>query len=390
VKPATIRRKHINESFYSARGERIAALEAAGLKVIRLDVGSPDLPPAEHILAALQQSAASPHNHGYQEHLDSSRLKVAWADLYKNVFNLSLDPSSEILPLIGSKEGIFQLPLIWVDPGDVVLIPDPSYPTYTQGTQFAGGKPYYLPLLSERNFLPDLNSIPVEILRKARILWLNYPNNPTGAVAPIAFFHEAVAFAQQHGLLLCHDAAYHQVTFDGYRAPSILEIPGAKETAVEFNTLSKSYNMAGWRLGAVMGKPEVLKKLASLKSQSDSGHFRPIITAALAALKGDQGWLVERNRTYQERRDIALTKLRSMEFKVQATHASLYIWCPVPPGWTSSLEFTDAILENTGVSLTPGSVFGPSGEGWFRLSITASAADIDEGLDSIERWLACL
>jgi LL-diaminopimelate aminotransferase len=388
MKFATSQMKRLETNYYEAQAGRIANLEAAGRQVIRLDVGSPDLPPADHILSALYRSAASTNNHGYQAHSDSVRLKHAWSNLYHRVFGLSIDPEKEILQLIGSKEGIFHLPLACINPGDVVLIPDPGYPTYTHGTLFAGGEPYFLPLLHERNFLPDLTSIPVDILDRARILWLNYPNNPTGASASLEFFQEAVEFAAQHGLLLCHDAAYHLVTFDGYRAPSLLQIPGALERVVEFNTFSKSYNMAGWRVGAAIGNPEVLQSLGKLKSQMDSGHFRPVIEAAIEAVEGDQDWLLERNRVYQQRRDLAVRRLNKMGIPVAPPQASLYLWCPVPPGWKSSAEFTQSALEGAGVSLTPGTVFGAAGEGWFRISITASASVIEEALNRLERWLA--
>jgi LL-diaminopimelate aminotransferase len=390
MKSSAPRLTRLETNFYSALGARIATLEAAGRRVIRLDVGSPDLPPAEHILAALHSSAASPHTHGYQEHNDVLRLKDAWGSLYRNAFSLTLDPEKHILPLIGSKEGIFHLPLAWIEPGDVCLIPDPGYPTYTQGTLIAGGEPFFLPLLPERNFLPDLTIIPSGILNRARILWLNYPNNPTGATAPMEFFREAVELANRHGLLVCHDAAYHQVTFDGYRAPSILQIPGAIDTAVEFNTFSKSYNMAGWRLGAAVGNPAALQALGALKSQMDSGHFRPVIEAAIAAVEGDQDWLLERNLVYEQRRDLAASGLNNMGIPVQLPLASLYLWCPVPTGWASSFEFTQAALEGAGISLTPGTVFGAGGEGWFRISISVSSSEIEEALNKLERWLACL
>lgn len=386
MKSAAVRMNSIDSNFYAALGSRIAALESAGQRIIRLDVGSPDLPPAAHILSALHQSVASPHNHGYQSHQDFFRLKIAWASLYRNVYELELDPASQILPLIGSKEGIFHMPLAWINPGDVVLIPDPGYPTYAHGTLFAGGEPHYLPLIPERGFLPDLNSIPDNVLERVKILWLNYPNNPTGAVAPFKFLEEAVDFARRHGILLCHDAAYHQVTFSGFQAPSILQIPGALESAVEFNSLSKSYNMAGWRMGAAIGSATALKPLASLKSNLDSGHFRPAIEAAAAAMEGDQAWLVERNQVYRQRRDLALSGLNSIGICIPPPKASLYLWCPVPAGWPSSFEFTRAALETTGVSLTPGTVFGAAGEGWFRISLTAPLSEIEEAMDRLERW----
>ena len=272
-------------------GPKIAALRASGSDVIRLDEGSPDLPPAPPIIDALARSAASPQNHSYQSHKGIPLLQEAWAEMYQRVFGVGLNPESEVFPLLGSKEGIFHLLLALVEPGDCVLVPDPGYITYSRGTLFAGGEPYFMPLLPENGYFPDLNAIPDDVIRRAKLLWLNYPNNPTATMATVDFFAKALAFARTHDLLICHDAAYAQVTFDGMRALSILEVPGAKEIAVEFNTLSKSHNMAGWRVGVAVGNPLVLQALFTLKSNADSSHFRPIMDAAVEAMTGDQGWL---------------------------------------------------------------------------------------------------
>ena len=319
--------------FFATLGERIAALQQRGYDVIRLDIGSPDLPPAPHILEALAQAARQADAHGYQPHNGTAGLRRAWAEMYARLYQVQLDPQREVLPLLGSKEGIFHLPLAVIDPGDVVLVPNPGYVTYTQGARFAGGEPYDLPLLPERDFLPDLDSIPENILKRARLLWLNYPSNPTAATAPLEFFAEAVAFARQHDLLVCHDAAYSQVSFDGFQPPSLLQAPGAKEVAVEFNTLSKSHNMAGWRVGAAVGQPEVLRALYNLKTNADSGHFLPVLAAATAAMTGDQTWLQERNLVYQERRDRVMQALRELSWQAATPRASLYVWFHVPQGW---------------------------------------------------------
>jgi LL-diaminopimelate aminotransferase len=287
-----------------------------------------------------------------------------------------------VLPLLGSKEGIFHLPLAVIDPGDVVLVPNPGYGTYTQGARFAGGEPYDLPLLPERDFLPDLDSIPENILKRARLLWLNYPGNPTAATAPLEFFAEVVAFARQHDLLVCHDAAYSQVSFDGFHPPSLLQAPGAKEVAVEFNTLSKSHNMAGWRVGAAVGQPEVLRSLYNLKTNADSGHFLPVLAAATAAMTGDQTWLQERNLVYQERRDRVMQALRELGWQAATPRASLYVWFHVPQGWDSA-GFATAALERSHISLTPGTVFGKHGEGYIRLSLTASTERVSEAMDRL-------
>jgi LL-diaminopimelate aminotransferase len=371
-------------NFFTSLGAKITGIQAAGGDVIRLDVGSPDLPPAPQIIEALAKSALAPDRHGYQPHKGSLALRAAWAEMYRRVYAVELDPETEIVPLLGSKEGVFHMMLAWVNPGDIVLIPDPGYITYTSGTTFAGGEPYYLPLRPERDFLPDLKSIPEDIASRAKVLWLNYPNNPTAAVALSGFFEEVTAFAHEYQLLVCHDAAYTQVTFDGYRAPSILSIRGAKEVAVEFNTLSKSHNMAGWRVGAAVGNSRALSALYSLKTNADSSHFLPILEAATLAMTGDQAWLIERNEAYRQRRDVALGALQEIGLHAAKPCASLYVWAPVPSGW-SSLDFAAALLDEAHVSLTPGTVFGAGGEGYVRIALTAPTHRVAEAMDRITR-----
>ncbi len=385
--------------FFATLGSKIASMQAAGSDVVRLDEGSPDLPPAPHIIQALARSAASPGNHSYQPHRGPQALRAAWTKLYERDFAVELDPETEILPLMGSKEGIFHMAMALVNPGDVVLVPDPGYITYTRGALFAGGEPVYLPLLPERGYWPDLQSIPEAVARRARLLWLNYPNNPTGATATLEFFQEALDFARKWGLLVCHDAAYTHVTFDDYRAPSILQVPGAKDAAVEFNTLSKTYNMAGWRVAAAAGNTQALRILFTLKSNQDSGQFLPVLEAAAAALAGDQAWIQARNRVYQERRDIAVRSLREMGLAVQSPRASLYLWCSVPAvavgrnsrpssrPWTSE-GFCQALLEEACVSLTPGTVFGARGEGHVRISITTPAERLAIAMQRMKAWMA--
>jgi len=306
--------------------------------------------------------------------------------MYQRLYGVDLDADTDVVPLLGSKEGIFHLNLALVEEGDLVLIPDPGYLTYTQGAILSGGEPYYLPLLPEREFLPDLSAVPPAVAHQARLLWLNYPNNPTAAVAPLEFFDEAVEFARKYDLLVCHDAAYAQVAFDGYKSPSILEVPGSMEVAIEFNSLSKSHNMAGWRVGAALGNPDALRALFKVKTNADSGHFLPIIEAATAALNGDQGWLEGRNQVYHRRRDLLVAGLRSLGFAVDSPRASLYIWCPVPPEWNSS-EFASELLEKSHVSLAPGVVFGPGGEGYVRLSITQPEERLAEALQRLKNWI---
>lgn len=370
--------------FFASLSEKITTLQAKGIDPIRLDIGSPDMPPAAHIRLTMERSLANDASHGYQPHKGSLSLRQAWVGMYKSLYTVVLDPDSEVLPLLGSKEGIFHLPLALIDPQDIVLLPDPGYITYTQGALIAGGEPYYLPLLPDNAFLPDLSAIPGHILKRARLLWLNYPNNPTAAVAPLEFFVEAVHFARKNNLLVCHDAAYSQVSFDGYKSPSILQVPGAKEWAVEFNTLSKSHNMAGWRVGVAVGSRDVLASLYTLKTNADSGQFLPVLQAAEAAMTGDQSWLVERNLVYQQRRDMVMHTLESLGLQADLPKASLYVWFHVPMGWTS-MDFAGFLLDNAYVSVTPGIIFGKHGEGYIRLSLTAPIERLAEAMERIRK-----
>jgi LL-diaminopimelate aminotransferase len=381
--PIAQRMDLFTEHFFAGLNARLAALQAEGVDVIRLDEGSPDLPPAPHIIEALKLAASRPDSHSYQPHRGFAGLRQAWAELYQGTYGVPIDPEREVLPLLGSKEGIFHLPLAIIDPGSVVLVPDPGYITYTRGARLAGGEVFTLPLRPENGFLPDLQAIPAEVAVRAKLLWLNYPNNPTAAVASREFFAQAVAFASQHNLLLCHDAAYTQVTFDGYRAPSLLEVPGAKEVCVEFNTLSKSHNMAGWRVAALIGNAQVVKTLYRLKTNVDSGHFRPVLEAAVAAMTGDQTWLQRRNDTYRQRRDVVMNTLRRLGYQANTPRASLYVWFSVPSGHTSA-EFVTGLLEQAYISLAPGSIFGSSGEGYVRLSLTAPLERVEEAMQRLE------
>ena len=364
------RTKRISTQFFAGLNNKIAAMRASGKDVIRLDVGSPDLPPPKAVIEALYRSASAPDHHGYQAYNATPDLRRAWGEMYRRLYSVELDPDTEIVPLLGSKEGIFHLTQALVEPGDVILIPDPGYLTYPQSTRFAGGIQYSMPLLPERNFLPEFEEIPADIANQAKILWLNYPNNPTAATASLEFFEQAVKFARKFDCLLCHDAAYNQVTFDGYQAPSLMQVPGAKDVALEFNTLSKSHNMAGWRVGVAVGQSETLRALYTVKTNTDSGHFLPILEAATTALSGDQSWIESRNQIYRQRRDVVIQALSELGFEVATPRASLYVWAPVPHGWSSS-EFTNEVLENALVSLTPGTVFGQYGEGFVRIALTA-------------------
>ena len=382
MKTSAKRMERIAPQFFSSLNEKVAALRSSGHDVIRLDIGSPDLPPSPQIIAALADSAAKGNHHGYQSHSATPALRQAWVDTYLRLYGVQLDPAKEVVPLLGSKEGIFHLMLAMIDPGDVVLIPDPGYLTYTHGAVLAGGEPYYLPLRADNHYLPDLEAVPPEVVQRARLLWLNYPNNPTAAAAPLSLFEQAVDFARRYNLLVCHDAAYTQVTFDGYCAPSLLQIPGAKEASIEFNTLSKSHNMAGWRTGVAVGQAQALRVLHTVKTHADSGHFLPVLDAATTALSGDQSWLTERNQIYQLRRDAAVQGLHALGLAAEIPQASLYVWTPIPPGWRAQ-EFATALLEKAHVSVTPGVVFGAQGEGYARIALTTSAERIQEAMQRI-------
>jgi LL-diaminopimelate aminotransferase len=375
----------LSENFFAVLNSNVARLRSAGKDIIRLDIGSPDMPPADHIIAALVDTAASPNSHGYQPHRGTDALRNAWAGMYKRLYGIILDPDS-VVPLLGSKEGVFHLSIAVLNPGDVVLVPDPGYQTYAQSAHFAGAEAVQLPLQPDNHYLPDISKIPAHVTRRAKLLWLNYPNNPTAAVAPLDLFTEAIAFCRQHDILLCHDAAYTQVTYDGYRAPSILEVPGATEVAVEFNTLSKSHNMAGWRVGAAFGQRNALDALFKLKTHADSGHFLGIIDATIAALNGDQDWLVARNLVYQKRRDLVVEALQEMGFNPEPVQASLYVWFPTPPGWNSDTFVLD-LLNRVHVSLAPGSIFGQGGRNHVRLSLTQPLDRLETAMQRLRNWL---
>ena len=372
---------------FATIGRQVRALQEKGVDVIRLDIGNPDLPPPPAVVETLYRSAQDAHNHGYGGFFGKPALRKAIADYYGRRFGVELDPEGEVLPLIGSKEGIFHLPMAFVDPGDVVLAPDPGYPTYRVSTQLVGGELYLMPLLAENGFLPDLDVIPGDVLARARVLWLNYPNNPTTATAPFSFLTEAVDFARAHNLLLAHDNPYAETAWDGYVPPSLLQVSGAREVAVEFNSLSKTYHMAGWRVGAVVGNAEVIGALARLKTNVDSGIFRAVQDAAIVALSTtDEAWLVERNETYRARRLAVTEALDRMGLEYVPSSTTLYVWVRVPQGMTSA-RFTSDLLDGAGVSLAPGTVFGPRGEGYVRISLVQPVARLEEALARWERWM---
>jgi LL-diaminopimelate aminotransferase len=367
-------------------GQRIATLRADGADVIRIDIGSPDLPPAPAIIEALVDGARRDDSHGYGPFGGPGTFRRAVADYYDRRFGVSLDPERQVLGLVGSKQGLFNLAQAMVDPEDVVLVPDPAYPVYKSASLFAGANVVPMPLRAENGFLPDLDAIPRESLERASLMWLNYPNNPTGATADLSFFESVVELARRHGFLIVHDAPYTEVCFGKYVAPSLLQVPGALEVGVEFNSLSKAYNMAGWRVGMALGNPVPIETLAVLKSQMDTSHFTPIWEAATAALQGDQGWIEERNAVYEARRDLVLETLMAIGMPAPAPRAALYVWAPLPEGETSSEAFCERLLNDAAVSVTPGVAFGDAGEGYIRISLGTGTERLTEAMERLKAW----
>ncbi len=378
---------NIRPYFFSTLNKTINELKSNRMDVIRLDMGSPDLPPADFIVDALVESARKPNKHGYTPMGGAPDFLQAVALYYDYRFNVKLDPKKEIVALIGSKEGIFNLAQVLLDPGDLVLLPDPYYPVYLAGAQIAESRIFFMPLLKENGFLPDLDAIPESVAKEAKLMWLNYPNNPTGAVANLEFFKKAVDFATKYEIILAHDAPYMDITYNGFEAHSILEVDGAKDVAIEFNSLSKTYNMAGWRVGMGVGNPDLIQFLNTYKSQIDNSIFAPIMDASIKALTGDQSWLEERNTIYEERRNIVFQGLVDAGFEVENPKAALYVWAKVPNRLGDPMEFTAKMLNQTGVSITPGEIYGPSGKDYVRISIITPTERIHEAMQRINDWV---
>ena len=379
---AAARMARIPPYLFAEIDRTVAAKRAAGVDVIALDIGDPDLPTPPAIVAAAAAAVRDPANHRYASYYGLPELRGAMAGWYARRIGVELDPDTEVLPTLGSKDGIAHLPIALVDPGDVVLAPDPGYPVYVTGAIMAEAEPHRLPLSAERGFLPDLSSIPDAVLRRARLLWLNYPNNPTAAVTDIAFMAEAVAFCREHGLVLAHDAPYTEIAFDGYRAPSVLEVDGARDVALEFHSLSKTYDMTGWRIGMAVGNRELVRLLGQVKTNIDSGVFQVVQRAAIAALELPDAGLAERNAVIRARQRRLVEALGAVGIDVALPRATFYLWGRVPAGY-DSIGFAAAVLDRIGVNLTPGVGFGPSGEGWFRISVTAPDARVDEACERI-------
>ena len=366
--------------------ELIAEQRAAGVDVISLGIGDPDLPTPDHVLAALQKAAEDPANHRYPETEGLPEFRESVARWYERRHGVALDPAREVVSLIGSKEGLGHLPLCLIDPGDLAISTQPGYPVYEIATMFAGGETLALPLREEDGWLPRLEDVPADAAERARMLWLNYPNNPTGAIADHAFFERAIAWAREHDVVIAHDLAYSEVCFDGYRAPSILEVDGAREVALEFNSLSKTFNMTGWRVAMAVGNAELVDVLRRVKSNLDSGIPQAVQQMAIAALDGPRDAIERHNEVYARRRDRVLEVLRELGLHVDPPRASLYVWARLPDGEGSSAGYAQRLVEETGVVVTPGASYGAAGEGYIRISLTIADDRLEEALERLSAF----
>ncbi len=351
-----------------------------GVDVINLSIGDPDMPTPPHIVEAMKRSVCNPERHRYPSYEGMLAFRTAAANWIKKTMNVDLNPEDEVLTLIGSKEGIAHIPLAFLNPGEVSLVPDPAYPVYNIGTILADGKPHKMPLLAENDFLPDLDAIPASVAEKAKLMFINYPNNPTSATASMKFFEEVVDFANENDILVIHDNAYSEMTYDGYKAPSFLGVNGAKDIGIEMHSLSKTYNMTGWRIGFAIGNRDILSGLGKVKTNVDSGAFESVQEAGIAALNGPQDCVREMNGVYKERRDALLAGLKGLGLEVKPPKATFYVWTRVKG---SSLEFSRMLLEKAGIVATPGVGFGEYGEGYIRFALTQSVDRINEAVESM-------
>ncbi len=365
--------------------KRVYEKRAQGVDVISLAIGDPDLPTPDYILESLHQASLDPVNHRYPESDSLPELRQAVAAWYQRRFGLAFDPDKEVLPLIGSKDGIGHIALCFIDPGDVALVPDPGYPVYSVGTMFAGGQSYFLPLLEQNEFLPDLEAVPADVARRAKVLWLNYPNNPTAAVAELDFFERAVDFARRNDIAVLHDCPYSEVAFDDYRPHSFLEAKGARDVGIEFHSLSKTYNMTGWRIGMAVGQPDIINALLRVKSNLDSGIPQAIQQMAITALQGPDDVSRHNSEVIGRRRDRVVAVLERLGFRVRKPKASFYVWAGIPTE-EPSIPFSTRLLDETAVVVTPGVGYGPSGEGFIRISLTTPDERIEEAMRRLEGW----
>ena len=369
--------------------KKIADKKAAGIDVISLGIGDPDTQTPPNIVAAMQQAVADPGTHQYPSNRGRDDFREAVAVFYDRRFGVEIDPGSEVIPVIGAKEAIFNLNLAFLDPGDVALASDPGYPVYTAGPLLVGAEPVLLPLLPERDFAPDLSAIPADKLAKAKLLYINYPNNPTGATVPDGFFEEVVEFAKANDILVVHDASYTETAYDGYKPPSFLETPGAKDVGIEVFSLSKGYNMTGWRIGAIVGNAEAISTYWRLKTNIDSGNFEAVQLAGIEALsEATDAAVAEMNSIYARRRDLVCDALAEIGVDVKRPKATIYIWAPVPDGFESAAAYCEHVLEESAVVISPGGAYGASGEGFFRISLTTPDERLTEAVERLRSTLA--
>ena len=366
---------------------KVADKRAAGIDVISLGIGDPDMPTYDHVVAAMQTAVADNGNQKYPSNRGRAEFREAFSAFYERRFGVTIDPGSEVIPAIGAKECIYNLCFAFLDPGDVALASDPGYPVYTGGPVLAGAEVEVLPLVPALGFAPDLDAIDPEALRRARLLFINYPNNPTGATAPDGLFERVVDLAREHEILVVHDNAYSETTYDGYVAPSFLETPGAREVGVEVFSLSKGYNMTGWRCAAILGNAAAIETYWRLKTNVDSGLFEAVQLAGAAALDGPQQPVAEMNEIYRRRRDLVVGALGEIGVDVTPPKGTIYVWAPVPEGHTST-SFAELVLEEAAVVVSPGSMYGPSGEGFFRISLTTPDERISEAVERLREHLA--
>jgi len=382
--PLSTRIKDLPPYLFAELDRKKEEVRARGVDIIDLGVGDPDRPTPKHIVDRMKRETAVPANHQYPSYEGLLSFRSAAANWYRRRFGVSLDPSSEVVTLIGSKEGIAHFPLAFVNPGDGVLVPDPGYPVYHIATMFAGGRSHFMPLLRENGFLPDLDRVPRPVLAKAKILFLNYPNNPTSAVADRKFYRKVLGFAEEHDLIVAHDVAYTEIYFDAKKPMSILELPGAKKRCIEFHSLSKTYNMTGWRIGFAVGNPELVAGIGKVKTNVDSGVFQAVQGAGIEALTSGDEITDAIRRTYRERRDILVPGLRALGLDPVEPRATFYVWIPVPKGYTSA-SFCSHLLEEAGIVTTPGNGFGKSGEGYIRIALTKEKRRIREALSRMQK-----
>ena len=379
VQPGAKRLSKIPPYLFAEIDRKVQEKKRAGVDVISLGIGDPDLPTPKRIVHVLQEAAADPANHRYASYFGLSELRQAIAGWYGDRSGVTLDPDNEILPTLGSKDGIAHAPLALVDPGDVVLAPDPGYTVYVTGALMAGAEPYVMPLTAENQWLPDLDAIPQDVAERARLMWLNYPNNPTAAVADREFLERAVAFCRRYDIILCHDAPYSEIAFDGYRPITLFEIPHAKEIGLEFHSLSKTFNMTGWRIGWVCGRADLVGLIGQLKTNIDSGIFQAVQWAAIEALNGGEQETRAACDVYSRRHQLVAETLNDLGWNIKPPRATFYVWAPVPEGY-DSIGFASHVLDEVGVNITPGVGFGAHGEGYFRLSVTAPDARLEAAM----------